>query len=64
MTERFVSAAELMATTLGAPDQPFVVIAHPISSASPEGLAAAAREAAGACADLLTSTTRPGTEAT
>ncbi len=34
MTERFVSAAELMSEVLGAPGYPFVVIEHPISSAT------------------------------
>ncbi|PWT87209.1 MAG: hypothetical protein C5B56_10975 [Proteobacteria bacterium] len=34
MTERFVSAAELMARALGMPNYQFVVIGHPISSAS------------------------------
>ena len=39
MTERFVSAAELMGRALGMPGYPFAVIDHPISSASPEQLA-------------------------
>ena len=39
MTTRFVSAAELMCRVLGMPDYPFVVIDHPISSASDERLA-------------------------
>ena len=34
MTERFVSAAELMARVLGLPGYDFAVIEHPISSAS------------------------------
>ena len=34
MTERFVSAAELMARVLGMPGYQFMVIAHPVSSAS------------------------------
>jgi hypothetical protein len=34
MTARFVSAAELMARVLGMPGYPFVVIPHPVSSAS------------------------------
>ncbi len=38
MTTRFVSAAELMARVLGFPGYEFAVIAHPISSASDEGL--------------------------
>ena len=55
MTENFVSAAELMGRVLGADGYPFVTIPHPISSATGEQLAAAAREAARACADLLSS---------
>ena len=43
MTTRFVSAAELMCRVLGMPDYRFVVIDHPISSASDETLAAYAR---------------------
>jgi hypothetical protein len=39
MTERFVSAAELMCRVLGMPEYKFVVIGHPISSASDEQLA-------------------------
>ena len=53
MTERFVSAAELMAQTLGAPEHRFVTIPHPISSASLEALDAAARRAAADAAALL-----------
>jgi hypothetical protein len=34
MTTQFVSAAELMCRVLGMPDYKFVVIGHPISSAS------------------------------
>ena len=62
MTEKFITAAQLMATTLRAPDHPFVVIPHPISSADPEALAAAARTATAACVELLTgqSPRRPG----
>ena len=43
MTTRFVSAAELMCRVLGMPDYKFVVIGHPISSASDEQLANYAR---------------------
>ncbi len=46
MTEKFVSAAELMARVLGADGYPFVTIPHPISSATDEQLTAAARAAA------------------
>ena len=53
MTERFVSAAELMARVLGAPDHRFVVIPHPISSATSKALARAAAAAADDCAALL-----------
>lgn len=56
MTERFVSAAELMAEVLGADGHEFVTIPHPISSASTDALADAARTAAAECARLLTGT--------
>jgi hypothetical protein len=49
MTSQFVSAAELMARALGANDFPFVVIEHPISSATPDQLSQRARDAAAAC---------------
>ncbi len=54
MTEKFVSAAELMAQVLGVPGYEFVTIAHPMSSASDEALRAAAEQAADDCARLLT----------
>ncbi len=53
MTHEFVSAAELMAKVLGLPGYPFVVIDHPISSATPDELAARARSAAADVAALL-----------
>lgn len=53
MTEQFVSAAELMAKVLGMPGYPFVVIDHPISSATLDQLAARARQAADDVAALL-----------
>lgn len=53
MTENFVSAAELMAEVLGAPGFPFVVIDHPISSATTEQLEARARRAADECVAVL-----------
>ena len=43
MTTQFVSVAELMCRVLGMPDYKFVVIGHPISSASDERLAQYAR---------------------
>jgi hypothetical protein len=43
MTERFVSAADLMCRVVGMPDYKFVVIGHPISSASEDELAQYAR---------------------
>lgn len=58
MTEQFVSAAELMARVLGAESYPFAVIDHPISSATPDELAARARTAAAECASLLTTDAR------
>ncbi len=45
MTERFVSAAELMSKVLGMPDYKFVVIEHPISSATDDELRQMATEA-------------------
>ncbi len=54
MTEKFVSAAELMARVLGAADHRFVTIPHPISSASDGDLARAAALAAGDAMKLLT----------
>jgi hypothetical protein len=43
MTEPFVSAAELMCRVASMPEYKFVVIGHPISSASDERLAEYAR---------------------
>ena len=54
MTEAFVGAAELMCRVLGADGHRFVVIPHPISSATPDQFAAYAREAADDCAARLT----------
>lgn len=45
MTERFVSAAEMMSRVLGMPDYRFATIGHPVSSATDEGLKAMARRA-------------------
>jgi hypothetical protein len=53
MTTQFVSAAELMARALGAEGYRFVVIEHPISSASPEELGRRARAAAADSARIL-----------
>jgi len=53
MTSNFVSAAELMARALGAEGYRFVVIEHPISSASREALAQRARAAAVDCDAIL-----------
>ena len=39
MTERFVSAAEMMSRVLGMPGYAFAVIDHPVSSATDDGLA-------------------------
>ena len=38
MTSKFVSAAEMMSRALGAEEYPFVIINHPISSASKDEL--------------------------
>ncbi|MFY0612422.1 MAG: hypothetical protein JXQ99_12895 [Hyphomicrobiaceae bacterium] len=54
MTTQFVSAAELMSRVLGAEGHPFVVIDHPISSASNEMLGERARQAAAQSAAILT----------
>jgi hypothetical protein len=53
MTERFVSAAELMSRVLGMPGYPFVIIPHPVSSASDDGLRAMAVTAAAGVRRLL-----------
>ena len=53
MTSNFVSAAELMARALGAEGTRFVVIDHPISSATPEELAARARKAVAESVEIL-----------
>jgi hypothetical protein len=44
MTERFVSAADLMSRVLGMPGYAFAVIAHPVSSATNADLAERARQ--------------------
>lgn len=53
MTSKFVSAAELMARVLGADGYPFVVIEHPISSATPDVLFERARKAVADSAGIL-----------
>ena len=53
MTSSFVSAADVMARALGAPGYAYVVIDHPISSASVEALGERARKAAAESAALL-----------
>ena len=45
MTERFVSAAEMMSRVLGMPGYAFATIGHPMSSATDEGLKAMAKVA-------------------
>jgi hypothetical protein len=45
MTERFVSAAEMMSRVLGMPDYRFAVIRHPLSSAVDSDLEAMAHAA-------------------
>ncbi len=54
MTSEFVSAAELMAAVLGADDYGFVVIDHPIASATTAELERRAESAAADCLALLT----------
>lgn len=56
MTTRFASAAELMSRVLGMPDYKFVVIDHPISSASDEKLAEYARATIAQARHLLLQT--------
>jgi hypothetical protein len=53
MTTQFVSAAALMCRVLGMPDYRFVVIDHPISSASDEKLAEYARATIAQAKELL-----------
>jgi len=45
MTERFVSAAEMMSRVLGMPGYAFAVIDHPVSSATDAELGQRARQA-------------------
>jgi hypothetical protein len=45
MTERFVSAAEMMSRVLGMPGYAFAVIDHPVSSATDDQLSQRARQA-------------------
>lgn len=54
MTEKFVDAAALMAQVLGAPGHPFVVVEHPISSATETQLQERARLAVAECVEILT----------
>lgn len=53
MTSMFASAADMMARALGAEGYRYVVVEHPISSASAEALAERARKAAAESAALL-----------
>ena len=53
MTSAFVSAADLMCQVLGADDYRFVVIDHPISSATTEQLTERAKKAAADCVEQL-----------
>jgi hypothetical protein len=53
MTDRFVSAAEMMSRVLGVPGYPFAVIGHPISTASDAELAQYARATIGQLRRLL-----------
>ncbi len=54
MTVPFSDAADLMARVLGAEDFPFVVIDHPISSASEEALREQAKTAVAQSVAILT----------
>ncbi|MEM7274723.1 MAG: hypothetical protein AAF547_16685 [Actinomycetota bacterium] len=62
MTDRFVSAAELMGRVLGADGYPFVVIEHPIASASPAALADRAEAAADRCIAQLVAAAAAGAD--
>ena len=53
MTEKFVSAAELMARVLGADGYAFAVTNHPFSSASNEELARRAKQVVEQSTSLL-----------
>ena len=53
MTSMFASAADLMARALGAEGYRYVVIEHPISSASAAMLAERAKQAAAESAAIL-----------
>lgn len=53
MTSKFASAAELMARVLGADRFPFVVIDHPLSSATDDDLSKRARRAVKDGVELL-----------
>lgn len=53
MTARFASAAEMMCRVLGMPNYKFVVIGHPISSASDDELADYARATIAQARQLL-----------
>lgn len=57
MTAPFSDAADLMARVLGAEDFPFVVIDHPISSASDEALRERAKIAVAQSVAILTKAT-------
>lgn len=54
MTTKFVSAADLMSRVLGAEGYRYVVIEHPISSASMEVLGERARQAVADSVAILT----------
>lgn len=53
MTDGFTDGAELMASALGAPGYPFVVIEHPIANATDAELEAKARATLQQAARLL-----------
>jgi len=53
MTDAFTATARTMARSLGLPDYPFAVIAHPISNDGADGLRAKAAEALRQCEAIL-----------
>ena len=54
MTTEFISAAELMSRVLGAENYPFIVIDHPVSSATPEQLSERAEKTVADALKILT----------
>ena len=60
MTDAFTATARTMARSLGLPEYPFAVIAHPISNDNPDALHAKAAEALRQCEAILVHRRLPG----